>query len=216
MPPCRPASEPPGSDLWRQEVAGVLQVLELVVHHEAIGQAAGLCALAAVGGPLPQGLGGEALPGEGHAERAVHEHLQLRVEAAVVHLRTDPGHVFEAELAGEHRRVAAQVRGLGDPGNAVQSGRGWHGDALRGGSEDNPGARRVQAGPNVWQMAGGPLGRGLLWGGVQPPPPPRVGAEVLRAPKAPKKVFGLNWLAPKAPEKLFDCLKARKKIWPNL
>ena len=52
-------------------------------------------------------------------------------------------------------------------------------------------------------------------GWVQPPPPPSA-AECLEAPKAPKKIFGLNSWAPKAPETIFDRPKARKKIWPNL
>ena len=39
--------------------------------------------------------------------------------------------------------------------------------------------------------------------GIMPPPPPPGGAEVLEAPKAPKKIFGLKQLLPKAPEKNF-------------
>ena len=35
-------------------------------------------------------------------------------------------------------------------------------------------------------------------------------------PKAPKKIFGVNYLAPNPPEKASDRPKARKKIWPNL
>ena len=49
--------------------------------------------------------------------------------------------------------------------------------------------------------------------GTAPLPP--GGAELLEAPKAPKKVFGLNQLTPKAPEKTFDRPKARRKIGPN-
>ena len=49
----------------------------------------------------------------------------------------------------------------------------------------------------------------------RPPPPPR-GAEFVEAPKAPKKMYGLNELAPKAPDKFFDRPKVRNKIWPNL
>ena len=47
-------------------------------------------------------------------------------------------------------------------------------------------------------------------------PSPTGGAKFLEAPKALKKIFGLNKWAPKASEKIFDQPKARTKIWPNL
>ena len=48
-----------------------------------------------------------------------------------------------------------------------------------------------------------------------PAPPPPSGAEFQEAPKAPKKIVGLNELAPKAPEKNFDWPKIRKETGPN-
>ena len=59
--------------------------------------------------------------------------------------------------------------------------------------------------------------RPVVWHPCSPPPSPRPsGAEVLEAPKAPKKNFGLNELAPNTPEKIFDQPKARGKFWPNV
>ena len=46
------------------------------------------------------------------------------------------------------------------------------------------------------------------------PPPPSGDPELLEAPRAPNKFFGLNCLGPKAPEKNFDWPKAWRKICP--
>ena len=61
---------------------------------------------------------------------------------------------------------------------------------------------------------GGPKeggGGGGGWGGN---PPPAGDPELLEAPKAPKKSFGLNCLASKTAEKIFDWPKTRRKICP--
>ena len=50
---------------------------------------------------------------------------------------------------------------------------------------------------------GGPKGGG--GGAVGGGPPPSTDPELLEAPKAAEKFFGLNGLAPKAPEEFFDC-----------
>ena len=47
---------------------------------------------------------------------------------------------------------------------------------------------------------------GLLfigWVGGSSPPPPPSSDKFVEVPKAPKKVFGLNYLVPKAPQKIF-------------
>ena len=68
-------------------------------------------------------------------------------------------------------------------------------------------------------MVGGWVGLGV-WGGrpaPKPPPPthPSSGAEFLEAPKARKKICGLNQLAPKGQEKYLDW-QVGKNIAPSL
>ena len=50
-----------------------------------------------------------------------------------------------------------------------------------------------------------------MGGAVGGTPPPSGDPELLEAPKAPKKTFGLNFLAP---ERNFDWLKTWRKICP--
>jgi len=86
------------------QAQGVARVLEPAV---PVGQAAGLRALAAVAAP-PADHGGQiALPRIAHAERAVHEHLELHGAAA-----GDARDLLARQLPRQHDAAEAQLRRL--------------------------------------------------------------------------------------------------------
>ena len=62
-----------GEVLGGEEVAVLAEVLGHAIDYDFIGHAAGLGALAAVGGALAEAFGGEALAGVGDAQGSVHE-----------------------------------------------------------------------------------------------------------------------------------------------
>ena len=86
---------------------GGRHLLELSVHHEAVGHAALLRALATVGRAAAARLGGEALAIVRDAHVAVHEDLDVRVG----HGRGHVGNVVDGQLAGEDDRPSAQRLG---------------------------------------------------------------------------------------------------------
>ena len=105
-----------GEQVVRREVAGREQVLELLVaarglhpavDHQVVRHPAALGALAAVRAALLQGFARQALPAPAHAQRSVHEALQLQVGAG--------GHgadLLDGELARQHH--AGDPEGPGD------------------------------------------------------------------------------------------------------
>lgn len=114
-----------------------MQVALLPIHDQLVGEPAGLGAFTAVGAALAEGLAGEALPRIGHAQGAVHEHLQRHVQLTLPQLALQAAQVGEGQLAGEHHPRTPQRCSLRDTGRA--------GDRHLGGSMDRQ-LRRQDAG----------------------------------------------------------------------
>ncbi|OQB92401.1 MAG: hypothetical protein BWX86_01839 [Verrucomicrobia bacterium ADurb.Bin122] len=123
-----------GEVLRAEQVFAVAERDELPIAEELVRQAAGLGALAAVGGAAAERLAREALAGVGHAEGAVHEDLQRERRGGLG--RLDGGEVGEGVFAGEHDELRAELAGKLHAGGA--------GDRhLRGGVDREIGRERA-------------------------------------------------------------------------
>ena len=96
--------------LGREQVVEVPLAVQHAVHQQAIGQAAGLGALAAVGGAAAPGLAGEALAAVADAERAMHEGLQFDV-----HPPGDGRDLVDGQLPAHHHPPHPQRPGEAGP-----------------------------------------------------------------------------------------------------
>ena len=96
--------------LGREQVVEVSLAAQRAVHQQAIGQTAGLGALAAVGGAAAPGLAGEALAAVADAERAMHEGLQFDV-----HRPGDGRDLIDRQLPAHHHPAHAQRFGEAGP-----------------------------------------------------------------------------------------------------
>ena len=88
----------------RKQVAGVAERRRAAIHQQLVRQAAGLRALAAVGAAPAPGFRGKTLPGIGHAQRAVHEDLQLALRR-----RADGAHSASESSRASVTRVAPRL-----------------------------------------------------------------------------------------------------------
>ena len=93
---------PRGQILGGEQIAPVVEIARLTIHHQLIGQPAGLGTFAAVGTALPQGFAGEALPGIGHAQGPMHKHLQGHGEPPLVELPLEALQIPQAKLPRQH------------------------------------------------------------------------------------------------------------------
>ena len=107
---------PGGQILGRQQIALVGKIQCFAVHHELVGQTTGLGTFAAVGAALAEGLTGEALAGVGHAQGAVHEHLQRHIQSPLAQLALQALQIAQAQLPCQHHLAASQGHGLGHAG----------------------------------------------------------------------------------------------------
>lgn len=120
-----------GEILRGEEVTAIAQVAERSVNDQAIGKAAGLRALAAIGAPLSQGFARETLSGIRHAEGSVDKGF----EGEHVFL-LELGEIAEREFASDHRAGHAEAFG------EVESFRGSQAH-LRGGMNLESGNQRA-------------------------------------------------------------------------
>ena len=83
--------------LGAQKILNVLEIDELAVADDLVRHAAGLGAFAPIRRPAAQGLAGQALPGIGHAERAVDEDFDGEVDRRAGFVRSRAGPAREPE-----------------------------------------------------------------------------------------------------------------------
>ena len=93
-----------GEILRREQIFLAAEIDILAIADEVVGQPAGLGALPAVGAAAPERLAREALSGIGHAERAVHKHLERHRRLAA-----DGDDFIDGEFPGEHHPLHAEL-----------------------------------------------------------------------------------------------------------
>ena len=92
-----------GKILRAEKIASVAEIAGFAIHHQLIGHSTGLRAFAAIRAALAEALAGEALPGIGHAERAVDEDFQRH------RLLPELLQLPQTALPREHRAVETEA-----------------------------------------------------------------------------------------------------------
>ena len=126
---------PGGQILGGQQVAAVLKIAGLTIHHQLIGQPAGLGTFAAVGAALPQGFAGEALTGIGHTQGPMDKHLEGHGQPPLVELPLEALQIPQPQFPRQHHTHRPQFGRHGHPGGT--------GDRHLGGAMHRQGRREL-------------------------------------------------------------------------
>ena len=103
-----------GEVLGAEQVLDVVQIDKLAVANDLVRHAARLGAFASIGRPATERLAGETLPRISHAESAMNEHFEGKIDRLA-----DPADLGEIQLARRMTRVQPSSRARATPAALV-------------------------------------------------------------------------------------------------